>query len=1293
MARLRSEMTLRVQERIRGYLQEAKLTTQLQYNALQKGWINVDSDEDLLRSMQMRLDTFSNVSATYVGRPDGSAVGLTRLGISKYTPGVTDSTTRDLVFYESTPGLERAKELTRVPSFDSRARIWYQQALLARELTVVPPYRCVPNGHICSTISQAVYGPDGELKAVIGSDVELSPDLSAFLASICAGKGADVFLMDRHGNLLADSRWPSFGTENEASRIPVANEPLIQARNSPVEMTRSIALHLEDAMIGGLEAVRSARFTQMTFRGDRNYIEIRPLSMEGEPDWLIVLSMPETEFTGLLADSQYTAWLLCCLALLVTLAAGLWISRRVIGPIENLTIAAGRLAEGDWDRPLPVERRDELGALARAFSSMAQQLQLSFTRLESRFDDLAKNLPGVAYQWYHKADGSEGFSYVSPRMEEYFGYRAETVTEDFTAFKIHPDDEPKWRQVVNRSIANREACSFEGRCYTATGELRWWRSIARPIDSDDDIVIFNGIILDITEERVTEELIRQTERKQAESEELHRSLVELAREGILLLRDGLIIFANPAIGEMLGLPVEDIVLRNFWDFAPEEYQEALRERDERHRLEESHVDVYEGQLRRRDGEILTVEISEVRVMREGQPLDQVIIRDISKRKAVEEELKANREYFKTLIEQSSDGITILAPDGDVLYESPANERILGYKPEEIIGQNLFDIMHPDDAPRVSELFQRLLARPGGMDGTIMRMRNHQGEYRLIEATTRNAVTNPRIRGLVTNFRDVTSRFQAERELRRAKEEAERASQAKGEFLANMSHEIRTPMNSILGFSQILEMEAENPRIREQAKNIVGSGNQLMAMINDLLDLSKIEAGKMRLELEPMELQTLCQDVYAIFEHKAQQKGLNLILEIDENLPRAVLLDEIRMRQVLINLLGNAVKFTHQGSVALKVEGYFSEEGQITPGLRFKVIDTGIGIAVQDQGRIFEAFEQQSGQRTRQYGGTGLGLAITRRLVTMMEGKITVESAPGKGSTFIVTLPPMVISAMAAGASTLGEGMEGEDAHQPRFTGAKVLLLEQDDLHRRVLEGHLKSLGLTVLETGNGQEGVWMALREKPDLVMLNMNLDFMDGRETAKQLRANSQTRHIPIVMLADSAPMDVENLVRTLNIQGMLIKPVHLQALAECLEIVVPAKRTVIERPTAETTRIRRTSPVVDVHHGHSARTGTAPIPNEVEPEGWRDSLPDLLRELTEEIGPEGVQAAKFRRIGHLHQFAARLLDLGDKYETPALVTFAKDLSTAVDNLQLDEIGQHLRFLGLLIEDLKLIAGEEVGT
>jgi PAS domain S-box-containing protein len=1300
MGRLRSEITLRIQDRIRGYLRDALLATRLQQNTLENDPARAAETDNLLLGMISRMETFENINALYIGFPDGSTLGITRHANGKLSYGLTDPARNALVFYPV--GVPRApeNEVDALEGYDVRKRDWYQLAEKAGKLTYIPPYRTVPDGHICTTIAEPYYTPDGRLLGIVGSDVELAPELSSLLASLCAGKGAEVFIIDREGHLLADSRWLSFGTEGPPDIASPRARELPFARESPVEMTRVIANHLEhDMIIAGLENIRSARFSELVHEGERNYIEVRPLSPEGQPDWLIVLSMPETEFTGLLADSQSTAWLLCALALLVTLGAGLWISRRVIGPIENLTAAAGRLAGGDWDQPLPLDRRDELGALARAFSSMGQQLQLSFARLESRFDDLAKNLPGVAYQYYRRSDGTEGFTYVSPRMQEYFGYAPADVVADCHTFRIHPEDRLAYEHSMDEAVATHSPWAHEARCITATGEVRWWRGIARPIESHDDIVIFNGIILDITEERAKEEQIRRTERKQAESEELHRSLVELAREGILLLKDGLIIFANPAIGEMLGLPVEDIVLRNLWDFAPAEYQQALKEREERHRLEDSPVDVYEGQLRRRDGEILTVEISEVRVMREGQPVDQVIIRDISKRKAVEEELKANREYFKTLIEQSSDGITIMAPDGDVLYESPANERILGYKPEDMIGQNLFDFMHPDDVPRVTELFQRLLVRPGGLDGTIMRMRNRDGEYRLIEATTRNVVDNPRIRGLVTNFRDVTSRFQAEKELREAKEDAERANQAKGEFLANMSHEIRTPMNSILGFSQILEMEAENPRIREHAKNIVGSGNQLMAMINDLLDLSKIEAGKMRLELEPTELQTLCQDVYAIFEHKARQKGLQLSLEIAGGLPRAVLLDEIRMRQVLINLLGNAVKFTHEGSVKLRVEPYRAAD-QLTPGLRFLVKDTGIGIAVPDQERIFEAFEQQSGQRTRQYGGTGLGLAITRRLVNMMEGKITVESTPGQGSTFTVTLPPIVVSAVAAPSQ---DDPEAPALAPSRFSGGRVLLLEQDELHRRTLRLHLEYLGLEVLETGNGQEGVWLALREKPDLVILDLNVEFLDGREAARKLRANAQTRNLPLVMLAASPPVDTENLVRTLRLQGMLIKPVGQRALAECLEIVLPAKRVPLGQPEPhDVMRIKRTSPVVEPETGlhpysHSRTRATPPPggketprlipPEDQEPEGWRENLPRLIAELDREIGPEGLQAAKFRRIGHLHLFTATLLQLGERYQTPALVSFAKDLGTAVEHLQLEQIAQQLRFLTLMIEDLRQIA------
>jgi PAS domain S-box-containing protein len=711
--------------------------------------------------------------------------------------------------------------------------------------------------------------------------------------------------------------------------------------------------------------------------------------------------------------------------------------------------------------------------------------------------------------------------------------------------------------------------------------------------------------------------------------------------------------------------------------------------------------VYESAVMNRDGRRIPVEISAVRVTLRGRYADQVVMRDITRRKEIEEEITEAREYFRTLIEESNAGISIFSAEGISVYESPSNERIVGFKPEELVGQSLFDHVHPDDIPAAMERFERLLARPGGMDGTLVRVQHKSGGYRTLEVIARNAVHDPRILGIIVNFHDVTARIEAEQELREAKEVAEAANDAKSEFLANMSHEIRTPMNAILGFSKLLELEITEESQLEHLRNISRSGNNLLALINDLLDLSKIEAGKLRLDYEPVNLRGLCREVYDIFETRAQQKGIDLAMEMDPQLPHSVMIDEVRLRQVLLNLVGNAVKFTREGGVTLRVERFWNDLRQDGVSLRFAVIDTGIGIAEEDQERVFEAFEQQSSQKTREYGGTGLGLAITRRLVEMMRGQIEVKSAKGQGSTFTVTLPALHVAAIQAEEGEERDRAEagtgpGQQESMPDLRGKTVLLIEDSGLNRNVLQHALAQCGAEVLQAENGRQGLDLALVKHPDLVLLDLNMPVLDGRTVARKLRQNEATENTPVVILTASAPRDSAAFVNKMQLQGMLVKPVSRQVLFDCLRAVFdgeddqshqgpePGEAEAGAADRSATPRImeRRTTPAVEDEEVERFRVKPADLPRAETPQ-VREKYRKLTQVLKDQLEPQYQTIKRRRRIGQISRFAQELSRLALEYEIPALREYSRELHAALESLDVEKIGELLKQYPRLRQDL----------
>jgi PAS domain S-box-containing protein len=370
--------------------------------------------------------------------------------------------------------------------------------------------------------------------------------------------------------------------------------------------------------------------------------------------------------------------------------------------------------------------------------------------------------------------------------------------------------------------------------------------------------------------------------------------------------------------------------------------------------------------------------------------------------AVEERTRAlgtREEYFRSLIEDTADIIAVLEVDGTVRYVSPSVTRILGYAADEWIGGNVFAFVHPQDTVEAYRGFRAGLRNEGVGHPIELRVRHRDGSWHVIEAHDNNLLNNPAVAGVVVTARDITERKRAEAELQQAKEAAEAASRAKGEFLANVSHEIRTPMSGIIGMTDIvLETELTSEQ-REFLETVQRSAHSLLGIINEILDLSKIEAGKLTLEMTDFSLRRTVGETIRLLAERARAKGLELAAALPDDVPDVLTGDPGRLRQILTNLVSNAIKFTERGSVGIEASVEALAPGRAC--LHFRVMDTGIGIPESKRELIFQAFEQVR-ESTARSGGTGLGLTISKMLVEMMGGRIWVESEVGRGSTFHFT---------------------------------------------------------------------------------------------------------------------------------------------------------------------------------------------------------------------------------------------------------------------------------------------------
>ncbi len=413
-------------------------------------------------------------------------------------------------------------------------------------------------------------------------------------------------------------------------------------------------------------------------------------------------------------------------------------------------------------------------------------------------------------------------------------------------------------------------------------------------------------------------------------------------------------------------------------------------------------------------------------------------------------LQYSEEHFRALIENASDLIWIVDEQGNFRYVSPSTKRILGYEPNVLMGTNAFAFLHPEDREAAWKRFQKRIQGTLKDKTTEQRFRHKDNFYCTLESISQNLLEHPAIHGVVINSRDVTQRKMAEQALKRSHQdlekrveertrnltllnqalntevlvrkqkefELEKANQAKSEFLANVSHEIRTPLNSVLGFSEVLFSMAKDNEQKSYIQAIATAGENLLELVTNILDLSRIQAGKLAIKKTSVCLDTLFNEIHHLFKVKLAHKKLQFFIQIDADMPDRLYLDEIRLRQVLTNLVENAVKFTKKGHIKLSAQ--ITDRPSLKElDLMIQVQDTGMGIPKDKQEMIFEPFEQENTDISRKYGGTGLGLGISRRLVELMGGRIRVDSYPGEGSMFEIALPRTAVCRTAKGADASG----------------------------------------------------------------------------------------------------------------------------------------------------------------------------------------------------------------------------------------------------------------------------------
>ena len=519
-------------------------------------------------------------------------------------------------------------------------------------------------------------------------------------------------------------------------------------------------------------------------------------------------------------------------------------------------------------------------------------------------------------------------------------------------------------------------------------------------------------------------------------------------------------------------------------------------------------------------------------------------RDITDRKRAEEELRASEERWRSLTEALPQLVWTATPDGACDYFSTQWTEHTGVPETRLLGWQWLEVLHPDDREPTRKFWMDSVEGRGPYD-VEYRVRRSDGEYRWFK--TRGVPIRDSGGGIFKWFgtcTDITDAKLAEEELRLAKEAAESANRAKDEFLANVSHEIRTPMNAILGMTELALDTPLTEDQRQYLKTVKSAADNLLGIINDLLDFSKIEAGKLELDSGDFSLRATVGETLRALAVRAHKKGLELIYEVQSEVPDCLVGDLGRLRQVLLNLVGNAIKFTSEGEVVMRVEVADDPPPDGEIDLRFIVRDTGIGIPRDRQQAIFRAFEQEDSSTTRKFGGTGLGLTIASKIVELMGGHITVESEPGKGSVFTFT----------ARFGVHPQPAESDVCQPPvLLRGLRVLVVDDNATNRHILEEWLRGWQMDAAAVSDGVaalDALWEAVTSKRpyELVMLDARMPDTDGLAIAEMIRKRQDLASTRLILLTSGdRPGDIAQ-YRQLRINAHLLKPVQQDELLETI-------------------------------------------------------------------------------------------------------------------------------------------------
>ncbi len=769
-------------------------------------------------------------------------------------------------------------------------------------------------------------------------------------------------------------------------------------------------------------------------------------------------------------------------------------------------------------------------------------------------------------------DNNGNVSFWNPAAERILGYTASEVI----GINLHELIAPQRFLPEYRAAFPEFKKNGKGNAIGKTLELVALRKDGQEIDITLSLSAVNikgtwnaiGVIQDITERK-------KAERALAESEERYRFITNNTADHIWTMDLSLhFIYSSPAITKILGYTVDELkALKLDQLFTPESLAavtEAIMEEleiDKDTHTDMNRIRTFQSEHYHKNGTLIWIE-SSLTFIRDAymKPIGVLgVSRDITERKKAEEALKETRDYLNNLITYANAPIIIWNPDFTITRFNHAFERMSGMEAKDVLGKKL-DILFPKESKEDSISKIRMALAGEFWESVEIPILRKDGIVRTALWNSANiyGVNGKNLVSTIAQGYDITERKQAEKELidinRQLKEaialannmaaQAKMANEAKSDFLANISHEIRTPMNAIIGMADLLWDSQLTTDQRQYVQIFRSAGENLLTLINDILDLSKIESGQMNIEHINFDLIDIIENTCEVMALRAQSKNLELICHITPDVPQHIHGDPTRLRQVLINILGNAVKFTEKGEIILTVLPVKQDVPEKKPAfLQFSVLDTGIGIPAEKLDAIFEKFTQSDTSITRKYEGTGLGLSISKQLIEMMGGRIWVQSRKGEGSTFYFTI-------------TLEEASPEEErkpalVSESNLQGLKILIVDDNATNRLILREILTQWGCSVTETTKGKDALKELEKAKKkgqffNVAILDGQMPEMDGFSLAQKIRSNPDFTAMNILMLSSERRSSNRIKLKADDVMAYLIKPVKRDALRNALQVAV---------------------------------------------------------------------------------------------------------------------------------------------